>query len=283
MNLQKYVQDHGDVRLYCKQKYRDIEIRTWDKWKLYSECSEEERDKANLIEMFKDMILLDIDNEEEYPKILSQLLKEKVTFSVYRTNRGYHVHLFYPELKDKSDKDIKLIREYYIKKFGTCESKVSGVFARPGYPHFKSGNKVRYIMSISNGINHLDIEALDYVKKKQPNNINPRHGGERKSNGCLLSEYSLKNKLRPNTRRGEVLAKNLAILYTNQYGRDKARELMRSFEIMQNTRGTEWISWVISNNRREFACGEIRNWLRKTQSVDVEELCCWRCIHGRSQ
>jgi len=169
----------------------------------------------------------------------------------------------------------KAIREWFAINYGTCLSKKTGLIAIENKPHFKTGNPKKLIQTYKgNEVNVLPSAALEYAKQQSNENITSRDVVDVVN--CMLIDYSLKNKLKAGTGRGEILCKNAAIFFNNNCPKEKADELMKRLIVIQRTGDISWIGWVRRGHKSDFSCGELRQWLRTSQP-DVEQLTCWKC------
>jgi len=145
-----------------------ITEETWKEWKKYNECSQEEKEKANLRQLFPNEVVLDLEDKNKLKEIIELLKAKKLFYEIWYTgSRGYHIHLFYNNL-DSLDFDIrKKIRKIIIKEFNCDESKASeyGLIACFNRPHFKTG-KEKTIIEVNEGINVLTAKEISFAENE---------------------------------------------------------------------------------------------------------------------
>ena len=113
----------------------------WDKWKKWKECSEEEKTKANLRQIFPEEVVLDFENKEILEESIKKLKEKNFGYEIYDSgSRGIHIHIFLYGLENYSLNIRNQIRKKIIKVFGSDESKSSEatLVARFNKPHFKT-------------------------------------------------------------------------------------------------------------------------------------------------
>jgi hypothetical protein len=119
----------------------------WEKWKLWGDCTNEEKELINLRELRKDELVIDDDNNQ-YDKIISLIEKDNYSeYIVIEANKGNHIHLFFDNISDL-DEDVRTeIRRILIKRYLGDESKASerGVISIEERPHFKTNKFCKVI------------------------------------------------------------------------------------------------------------------------------------------
>lgn len=180
--------------------------------------------------------------------------------------------------------EIKLIREYYIKRCDTDLSKRSGVIAQEEKPYFKGSNITKkLIKQVNNGINCLSPECLLYVKRKLESSLQLEKEIHIEVKECNLINYVLKKKIKSGTGRGLFLAKNIAIFFLKNNPK-KAKEMLNIFYEVQGIKnGSDWVKYVSNKGFNNFSCKELRGWVRSTQKSDIEELTCWMCKNDKTK
>ncbi|MFA5992764.1 MAG: hypothetical protein WC796_03595 [Candidatus Pacearchaeota archaeon] len=124
------------------------------KWRKYSEiCFDYENPKNKLFlsivnqrQILPCEVVLDIENKEQLPIIISELNKIGLTFYVFSTgSRGYHVHLFFNRALSQAEKIA------IIKYFKTDIQKASNktLIALEFAKHWKSG-KIKELVKYGN-------------------------------------------------------------------------------------------------------------------------------------
>ncbi len=131
----------------------------WKQWKRWEDCTDEEKESVNLREIFHDEIILDVEDKKDISEIKQQLNKGGFKYYLYDTgSRGYHIHLYFPELNIHSSEERTKIRKHYIYMFKTDITKASEqtLIALENRPHFKT-NKKKLLISEKPGVNTLPL------------------------------------------------------------------------------------------------------------------------------
>jgi len=139
----------------------------WPQWKLWKNCSEEEKNKVNLRQLRKDEIVLD-DDEGIGDQLIQRLIESGYNkYIIIEANRGNHIHLFFSNISDLEEEERKEVRRVFIRKYGGDISKASelGVISIENRPHFKSG-KVCKVTETINGSNVIGDEIIKEAKEK---------------------------------------------------------------------------------------------------------------------
>jgi archaellum biogenesis ATPase FlaH len=199
----------------------------WGNWKVYEECTEEEKQKINLASYPSNCILFDRDLkdyseeqiEEDYKGFTTMLRKRGINcFYSYRSPNGYHILAPFDGL-DKLDDDLrKEIRKYYISLFMTDPAKISdrGVVSLPNKPHFKN-NIVYDIKDNFKGVNGINDIVLEECKKSIIKNretikkINDDVDFKNYFEEDKFFKFIKENKIPDGTNRDVVIFPNLAI------------------------------------------------------------------------
>ena len=268
------------MRLHYLKKREGRTIETWPAWKDDKDCSPFELEQANLRYLKNDEVVLDIDEPEKLKNIIRALVKLGYTFQVWKTgSKGYHINILFGEVGILVDSKKKLIREWFAIHYCTCLSKKTGMLALENRPHFKTGILKEIITDHKASYNNvLPLMALEYLKEKdQPQQTISHDNNTPVIKACKLMDYCLNIKLKENTGRGEILFRNSAIFFNNNYKKDEPLRLMEKLATIQKTGDTNWLEWARTNNKKHFSCGELRSWLRISNQENVEQLTCWRC------
>jgi hypothetical protein len=169
--LQQLFKTYGDFELWRVDKYdSDAKkvISAWQNWKKYSTCTDEEKEKANLRSVLREEVILDIEEPSRLEPILQELRQMPVNYLVFETgSRGYHIHIVFPELKQKENNEVTLIKDSIIKHFGCDISKKSerNLIALEHEPHFKTGKTKRLVSFKSDATEQkLDIFLAMTIK-----------------------------------------------------------------------------------------------------------------------
>src|SRR3989339_574427 len=101
-----------------KLHYMKDENPVWKEWKLIEECTDEEKEIANLRTIEKNEIVLDIDKVD--PKQVIDAVDSEgfsyKAYSHYEDGRICHIHLIFPELDNYSDEEVQKIKKLFIEK-----------------------------------------------------------------------------------------------------------------------------------------------------------------------
>ncbi len=151
-------------------------IPKWPKKKLWCECTEKEKDEANLMEIPTSWVILDYESEEDYKRGKEEVLKFYNFFEIWDTHSkehpgGKHIILKFSNLSLYDLKTRNEIRRLIIKKFKSDESKHSEktFIPIPLKPHYKSGEVYSLVEKIE-GINRISDDIIT-----QANEINRRN------------------------------------------------------------------------------------------------------------
>lgn len=172
----------------------------------------------------------------------------------------------------------KKIREWFAINYDTDPSKKTGLIAIENRPHFKTGKVKHLIKEFKNcQINVLPKQALEFAK---PYDTITSHDITSRCcviDECRLMEFALRTKFKSNTGRGDVICRNGAIFFNNNFQKNEADKLMLQLVRIQETGSTNWIYWARKNHKSDFSCGEIRQYLRNSGQEIIEQLTCWKC------
>src|SRR3990167_6416239 len=74
----------------------EIAKERWSEWKKWSNCSEEEKEKANLRQIFPNEIILDIENINDFEDFEKTLELDNIKYYAWKTgSRGVHISLYF--------------------------------------------------------------------------------------------------------------------------------------------------------------------------------------------
>ncbi len=125
---------------------------------------------------------LDPDKNETYNdiankanKVCDDLDKLNINYECYSTSsRGIHIHLYFKEMLNLSEKERRQVRAYFIKKYNADLMKVSEktMIAREWMPHWKTG-KLKELIKERKEIIQIGFEEIlkivkEWVKKDKP-------------------------------------------------------------------------------------------------------------------
>lgn len=135
------------------------------KWKKYLDVQANYHfiAKANNRTIFPNEIVLDIEDPEQFLKILEEVKKDFQFYSAYKTgSRGAHIHLWFNG--DLSTEE----KLFIIKKYGADEQKASArcMIALENSPHWKTGNPKTLVEEIKgfNEVSKVREEKLSILK-----------------------------------------------------------------------------------------------------------------------
>jgi len=145
----------------------------WSAKKEWRNCSEKEKEEANLMEIPSDEILCDYESDEEY-----QIGKELISKSDYKITEiwnthsdehpgGKHIVLKFSSLSKYDVKIRNEIRRIIIKKFKADETKYSEktFIPIPNKLHYKSGKIYSLVEKTKENINELSTDIVKEAKK----------------------------------------------------------------------------------------------------------------------
>jgi len=129
---------------------------------MFSECSKEEQEQANLRSIFPDEIVLDFESLPELESGKKKLFEEGISFFIARSPRGGHAHITFTELMKFSKQERNAIRSSFIQHFGADEAKSSEdtLISMPTKVHFKTKDFVSVVENHVVGYNTLPQYAL---------------------------------------------------------------------------------------------------------------------------
>ena len=118
-----------------------INNNSWPKWKQWKECSQEEKDKANLRQLFPSEIILDFEDKQLIEQTKEKLKAASYHYFLYNSgSRGVHFHLFFDNLAFYTEEQRTQIRKLFIREYTADETKSSEktLIAMCERPHFKT-------------------------------------------------------------------------------------------------------------------------------------------------
>ena len=162
--LKQQFSKYPDTKLWFSNKKTK---EHWVSWKKFSECTEQEIKQANLREIFKNEIILDIDKKEQLEEIKQELTFENYNFSIWETgSRGYHIQLIFDNLELLDEQHRKAIRSIFSTKYKTDKTKdnESTLIALENRQHFKTGNTIKNLLQENYINNIISSEIIDQTK-----------------------------------------------------------------------------------------------------------------------
>jgi len=265
----------------------------WNNWKLYKECTKQEKEQINLAAYPKNTILFDRDLpgksskeiEHDYEKFKLMLIKRKITcFYSYRSPKGFHIIAPF-KLLDKLKPELKReVKKYYVSMFQTDPAKISdrGVVSLPGKSHFK--NSVIYdIFEWNKGENEIHESVLVSAKKtvieyeKNLSKINKDKDFENYFEKDPFFLYIKNNIIPDDTNRDMSIFPNLAVA-SFKSGKNKL-EIKQIIEpiIKKNFPGKNyaefdgWLKKAFSNTIKDYNPFQLNTWMT-INSKDKKEI-----------
>jgi len=135
------------------------------KWYWYSEIKDS--NLVNLINnrtIFDIELVLDLDNKYKFSDLIKQLNQDNLNYYAFHSgNKGYHIHLFFPELRDFSAITRKAIKIKLIERYSSdlMKSSEKTMIALEHFPHFRT-NRPKQLLYFRKGFNSLN----DLISKK---------------------------------------------------------------------------------------------------------------------
>jgi hypothetical protein len=256
----------------------------WPNWKIYKDCTEEEKEQINLSSYPSNSILFDRDLpgkteaeiNEDYSGFKEMLIKRKINcFYSYRSPKGFHILALFKNL-EKLDPDLrKEIKKYYVSLFQTDPAKISdrGIVSLPGKPHFK--NDVIYnVFEWVKGENDIHESVLQDCKQKVEENRNKLIKINKDTdfvNYCEKDPFFLyikNNEIPEGTGRDITIFPNLAIAMSKS-GKtmEEIKEIIQPI-IKKNFPGKKyvefegWLKKALSNEIADYNPFQLNSWMR---------------------
>lgn len=145
--------------LYYKDK---VCCNKFLKWYFYSDIRNTKLvDLINNRTIFDVEIVLDLDDKDKFSDVIKQLNQDSLNYYVFHSgHKGYHIHLFFPELRDFSVEERKEFKKNLIKKY-SCDLRKSSertMISLEHFPHFKT-NRPKQLLYFRKGFNFIDERA----------------------------------------------------------------------------------------------------------------------------
>lgn len=234
----------------------------WEHWKLWKDCTEEEKNKVNLRQIFNNEIVLDLE-DKNYSEIIKQLITDgNQSYKLINTqSRGFHIHLIIIGLEQLNKEQRKEYRKLFIKNYSCDLSKASEetLISIEGRPHFKSNKEVLVQEDIP-GENFLDQDLLQETIKisENKNKILPKDiNFENYHVKDNFFNYIKNNKILENQERNNIVFPNIAIALVKEGLSEEAIE-----EIMAP---------IITNNFPGKIYGEFKGWVKKAFANEITD------------
>lgn len=113
-------------------------------------------EKCNQRQVLPNEVVLDLENKEDFPKIIEKLKLEELFYQAYKANKGYHIHLFFDKSLTTKEKLV------IIKYFGCDELKNSNrtMISLENEKHWKSG-KLKSLVSQNLDFGEIGFNCLN--------------------------------------------------------------------------------------------------------------------------
>ncbi len=266
----------------------------WKSKKMYKDCSDKEKEEANLMEIPTNDVLLDYESEEGYQTGMKEIEKYNYQLTeIWETHSeehlgGKHVILRFKDL-DKQDLKVRNeIRRILIKRYKADETKHSELtfIPIPNKPHYKSG-KIYSLVKETGAINSL-LPVIIMLAKQ---NINKT----KEFNVSLSSDVDFKDYFEkdilwkklseidwtkmPMTDMGfnSIISKNLAIASVRSGKNEK--EIKKIVEpLIEKVKGYKygqfegWLRRVRDGEFDEYNYWELNKWSKKYLKIELYEM-----------
>jgi hypothetical protein len=179
-SLEYYIKKYGDFIVTCGRKKPEDEKPSFDLWKQVSNLPQEYIDRVNLRQVLPDEIVFDCEDLATKEKVVENLIKDNYNFAVWATgSRGFHIHMFIPDIRIADIEMRELIKLVMIEKYGGDKKmkEATRLVAVENRPHFKTGNKKECILiqgepEINRAEFTIILEAVSRLKQKHNTIIN---------------------------------------------------------------------------------------------------------------
>lgn len=247
----------------------------WKRWKFFKDCSDSEKQQANLAYYPNTCILFDRDLETEddskimsdYESFKKMLIKRNINYFVsWRSPHGYHILAPFHNIERHSVELQDEIRKVYIDMFGSDLAKAStkGVVSLMNRPHFKNGVIYPIIEEHFGAKNEISYEVIKIAEEK----VKKKH--EQKDIDELFShdfknyfetdeffKYISNNVIPDSTERNNIVFPNLAVAAVKS---GKTREEIENI-----------LKPIIQNNFPGKSYSEFEGWYKKAQKQEITD------------
>ena len=277
INELNYFKEYPNTRVTYINQIKD---EYWFNWKKWSECTEEEKEKVNLRELFPEELVLDVESKD-ISEIIKDLDKEELNYSIWETgSRGIHIHIFFYNLREHSKDVRKIIRDVIIRKYDCDISKASEdtLIARCNKPHFKTQIVKKMIKQVNmperlNLISKdVKLKAKEILEKIEANKVVIKAFKDDNFKDYHLKDeffkYIKDNVLADNTQRDLIIFPNVAIALAKEgLTEEQIKEIMEPI-IKNNFPGknyAEFNGWVKKAlaNKLDYNPIQINRWMRE--------------------
>lgn len=255
---------------YYRMKFGDFTVTHADHgsnfqpWRKLSEVLPSEMDGINLRNIFPEEVVFDCEDEATKIRAVKGLKEKNYGFVLWKTgSRGYHVHMFFPGLKEFEEDVVKEVKANYIEQYGSDPKMKESrrVIAAEYKPHFKTGKPKELIEEYGDPENNIISakvlsEVFIKIQKEIASNISAVNitqqstkmsGGMPKNRWGEMTyahcrEVGRKHKLPPGNRHS-VFLKNMAIGAFEFESPEYAEGVLEDICLAQGMRKDEYKGW----------------------------------------
>jgi hypothetical protein len=256
--LDELYKKNGALELFYMDKTGRC-LKTWNRWKEYSQCTDSEKAQANLRSILKSEVVLDLEDLGELAETLRKLNRDGHSYETWRSGSiGCHIHLVFSKLDEIPDEDVERIKELMIKRYGGDISKKSSrnLVALELAPHFKTGRCKTLYVRMHAGENTLPAEILAKARSDPPRisvSVRQTMDNDWIQNDPVL-DFALTHRIPEHHRRDVTLFKNLAIglVQSGVCGEELASLVRRIVSNCPGKTASELWSWIMKAQRGEI-------------------------------
>jgi len=266
-----------ETKIYFKDNINNI---LWEQWKKWNECTDKEKEEANLRELFSNEIILDIEDKSLLNSAKNVLFSEDINYEIWDSgSRGFHVHMFFNDLKDKDETYKKMIRRKFIIKYEADLAKASEhtLIARPNKLHFKTLKQKTLIEEINTKPeNHIPAYMNTLVLDELSSKSKQKHYSQDTDFKDYFEKDELFNFLNERTEviplgteRNNILLKNISIAAAKSGKTEQEFEvifkpvmerIMPDIPWSQIIASSSWYKKALAGSLVEYNKYEINNW-----------------------
>lgn len=155
----------GDFEVAALTYSRAGSVNKFGRWLSYSKIKHQNKDFIDLINsrtIFNVEVVLDLEDKNRFPDVIKKLNEDKLNYyAFYSGSRGYHIHLFFPELKNYDSEMRKSIRKKIIERYNCDLNKVADrtMIALENFPHYKTG-RPKILHLYKKGVNFILADPI---------------------------------------------------------------------------------------------------------------------------
>lgn len=162
LDIAKLLNKHSELELARVHKDPKTKELIWSRWRHAYTMTEQPIQVWNSYNnrtICPAEIVLDIDNGISRGTITRRLNKHHLSYELWDSgSKGFHYHLWFPELSFLSGWNRTIMKEKIIRFFGGETSKKSRrvMIMREGMKHHKTGRLKKLILKVRNGVNKTE-------------------------------------------------------------------------------------------------------------------------------